>query len=100
LYAHFGYQGALEGFVSLKDMKDIHVNKLMPSGWHFIDNNKKSLLSAYEWEIHIDTNILNDSGRLKEYFVELVREIYWSLGYDNLKDEIMDAFLTQGGFSF
>lgn len=101
MYNHFGYQGVLEGFVSLKDVDDIYIRKLIPSGWHSWDNERKNFLPNFNWTIRLDTNILNDSEALKEYFVSLMHDIYWSFGYEEkIQDELIQAFLKESGFSF
>jgi hypothetical protein len=100
MYNHFGYQGVIAGSASLNDMKDVYTRILKPSGWHFFDDDNKSFLSSYAWDIQLDTNILNNKEQLREWFFSFVREVYWSFGYENVQDAIIDKFLEENRLSF
>ena len=100
LYNKFGYQGVLNGYISLNGMKDVYTSVLKPSGWHFFGEDKKSLFDDYQWDLLLDTNILKDQEHFKIYCYSLIKEIYWSLGYEEVNEKIIDAFLEQNGLSF
>ena len=99
-YNEFGYQGVLNGFMSLEGVKDVTFLQILPSNWNSYIPNTKGLLASYQWEIELDTRILNDSKLLKEYYLKIIRDLYWSLGYENLQDDLMEAFFKENGFTF
>lgn len=100
LYEKFGYQGTLDGHISLNGMKDVYTAVLKPSGWDFYGEDKKSLFNDYQWDLLLDTSILKDQEHFKVYCYSLIKEIYWSLGYDDVNEKIIDTFLEQNGLSF
>jgi hypothetical protein len=59
---------------------------------------QEPILSKYEWDLDLDTTLLNDPIIRQEYFIEKIREIYWSLGYENVKQEVIEKFLEQYGW--
>ena len=99
-YNQFGYQGVVKGLIALENVKDIYFVQIMPSGWNGYHDDTRGLLSKYDWEIDLDTRILNDPILLKEHYLKIIRDIYWSLGYENLQENLMEAFFRENGFIF
>ncbi len=100
LYEKFGYRGSLDGYISLRGMKDVYVSVLKPAGWDFHRDDKMSPFEEYRWELLLDTNILKNKEGFKSYCYSLIKEIYWSLGYEDVSEKIIDTFLEQNGLSF
>jgi hypothetical protein len=98
-YNKFGYQGAVDGFISVDKVKDCYVRQLMPNRL-FWSEDKENLLPNYKWSIELDTNVLNNKDELREYFISLLREIYWSFNFEHLAEDIVDEFLKDSGLSF
>jgi len=98
-YSLFGYQGTLIGLISLEGIKDVTVWRLnaqsrMETRWDI----KKGLQENYEWKLDLDTSLLNDPQALQEYFKNLEREIYWTLGYEDENEGILNNFLKENGW--
>lgn len=101
LYDSFGYWGVIDGEVSIDGMKNVYTRMITPSGYtHFDSDKRQSFLSYYKWGIQTDTSILSDSALAREWFISFVREMYWSFGYENISDEVIDKFLTEHGLIF
>ncbi len=101
LYNHFGYKGVLDGFISLEGMKGVHTRVIVPSGYnHWKSDDRESFLPNYEWNILLDTNMLNSKERLKEWFFRFVKEIYWGFGYEDVRDERINKFIEQNELAF
>jgi hypothetical protein len=98
----FGYQGGLKGFLSLENIDGAIIFPIVPNGFHFdpfyFEDMQEPILSKYEWDLDLDTTLLNDPIIRQEYFIEKIREIYWSLGYENVKQEVIEKFLEQYGW--
>jgi len=99
-YNKYSYNGVLIGEINLTGSDDGFVRKLKPSGRDFWEEDKECLLNEYRWEIKTDTNVLNSAEDSKKYFIDLLREIYWDLGFEDISEDIVDDFLKQSGLSF
>lgn len=99
-YNKYGYNGVLIGEIKMSGLKEVFVRQLTPAGRDFWDENKEGLLSDYKWDIRIDTNVLNNEAELKEYYINLFREIYWDFGFENIREDVVDDFLKSSGLSF
>jgi len=99
-YAQFGYQGVIKGYIALENVKDVYFVQIMPSGWDGYHEDTQGLLSRYDWEINLDTRVLNDPILLKEHYLKIIRDIYWSLGYEALQENLMEAFFKENNFTF
>ncbi len=99
-YNKYGYNGVLIGEVNLIGVDDGVVRKLKPAGRDFWEEDKECLLNGYSWEIKTDTNVLNNAEDSKKYFIDLLREIYWDLGFEDISEDIVDDFLKESGLSF
>lgn len=96
-YDYLGYQGSLRGFISIKNTKDVYVTEIIPSGYIQRDEDNESFISSYDWEIETDTSIIENAEQLNEYFISLLREIYWHFGCENVADKLIQDFLKQNG---
>ena len=93
-----GYQGGVIGRVSLKGSRKAIVQPIVPSRYTYFGDTKRSFLDAYDWEIDIDTALLENKLALQQYLIEKVKEFYWSLGYKPDKEEVYTAFLKDKGW--
>jgi hypothetical protein len=98
-YSHFYYQGTLRGFISVNNANDVFIKEIIPPGSIDWGEDKESFIPSYKWEILTDTNVLKSPEQLKDYYYSLVRDIYWHFGYENISDDVIDAFLKQNGLS-
>ena len=105
-YDKYGYQGVLLGNIEINGatdvLEDVLVRRMVPIGSDFWeeDKTKESLLSDYLWEIKIDTRILKEKDELRKYYEELLEEIYWDFGFEEIGDGVLDKFLEENGFTF
>jgi hypothetical protein len=100
-YRIFGYQGGLQGSLTLKGVKGALV---YPLEWDnrmrtFMHGVKRALMSDYSWELaDLDTLILFDEKTFQAYFIELAKRIEWDLGYDDTDDNLVKQFLKANGW--
>ena len=93
LYKHFGYQGGVVGYLLLRDVENVVINRIMPQGWHSFPSRGKCLLNKYRLDISTDTAIMNDPEALQVLFLELMRELYIGFNMAPPKNELFEAFL-------
>lgn len=98
-YQSFGYQGAVRMSLTLTGLKDVFLSEIRPDGFLFWDDEKEGLMHNYDWSFDFDTRDLNDSDRFKSFFYEVMREIYWYLGFKELPQNILEKFLEQNRLS-
>lgn len=98
-YRLFGYQGGLKGFLRLENIEGVIVYPVVPQGYRFdpwfIEDRKGPILSKYEWDLELDTALLHDPMSRQVFFIDKMKEIYWSLGYENVQEGILEKFLEQ-----
>ncbi len=93
-----GYQGGVVGKISLEGCRDAIVRTIVPSRYTYFGQTKKSFLDSYNWNIEVDTALLSNKLALQQYFLEKIKELYWSLGYKPDKDNVYKAFLKDHGW--
>lgn len=81
-YGHSGYQGVLRGAIKVTGVKGDTVLPVSTQG-SILDTRTQALLNEYEWLLELDTSILSDPKLLGDFFVEKMKEIYWSFGYND-----------------
>jgi hypothetical protein len=98
-YQLFGYQGGLKGFIRLENIDGATIYPVLPEGYHlnpfFFEDRRGPILSKYEWDLELDTALLHDPMSRQKFFLEKIREMYWSLGYENVQEGILEKFLEQ-----
>jgi len=101
-YKNCQYQGLLVGKVQLKKIGGAKMKRIVPNGWRsgpFWDTeNEIPLMDDYEWDLEVDTSLIDDSSALQTYFINFIKEIYWSFGYDDLDEKLMKGFLKDNGW--
>ena len=101
-YSLLGYQGSLIGYMELKDINGARLKRLVPNGYRgglFWENeNEIPLMNEYVWKIDIDTSLLKDGLALQSYFINFIKEIYWGLGYEDVDEKLLKAFLKDQGW--
>jgi hypothetical protein len=99
-YSKYNYQGVLVGNIHMSGLKSVPIRRIVPAGQDSWDEYGEGLLSEYNWKVKIDTNILNNGIELKKYYIDLLREIYWDFGFEDISEDTVDVFLKQSGISF
>ena len=97
-YSLCGYQGGITGKVSLRGSRKSIVQPIVPNRYNYFGSTKRSFLDAYNWELDIDTALLENKVAFQQYFIEKIKEFYWSLGYKPDKEEVYKAFLKDRGW--
>jgi hypothetical protein len=92
----FEYQGSIIGEISIDKIKDVLILPIPRSMWP--GEEKKSMFDKMSWKLSLDTNLLSDSDKLKEFVTEVVRDIHWSFGYKDLQRSIKSEDLVQKGY--
>ena len=96
-YKLFGYQGVLKGSINLYKTVEVTFHEITVGG-HFPRYISGGLLPNYHWELNLDTEILSNEDKFMEFFMSTLREIYWGLGYDDLNEPLVHAFLRENRF--
>lgn len=101
-YKIFPYQGSLTGFMRLENAQGIPILGLVPEGHmpnpFFYDNAKEAFLPKYEWEIDLETSSLHDPKSLQDFYINFIREAYWSFGYPDVQQGLIEAYLKGYGW--
>jgi len=101
-YQLIGYQGGLVGYLNLEGVAGVRVYRIVPEGWtrhpFFEENTERCLLDKYKWGLELDTSLLNNNKELQSFYIKKIKEIYWGLGYEDVKDDLIRAFLKQSGW--
>lgn len=96
-YTNYPYQGSLVGSIMLEGIDGAKLKRIVPNNYRpglFWDREKETpIMDRYEWQIEIDTSTLSDDSSFQNYFIKLIQEIYWSLGYENPGEDLLKAFL-------
>lgn len=101
-YKLFNYQGAINGFVELDGINGAQLKRITPTGytgghfWHL--EEEVPLKNKYVWKVEIETSLLHDDQSLQDHIISFIKEIYWSLGYEDVSDDLLKAFLKQNGW--
>lgn len=101
-YTLFNYQGAIYGYVELDGINGAQLKRIVPNGyrgglfWH--EDEEVPLKNKYIWRVEIETALLYDDLALQGYIINFIKEIYWSLGYEDVSDDLLKAFLKQNGW--
>lgn len=101
-YSKFNYQGAIYGYVELDGINGAQLKRIVPNGyrggmfWH--EDEEVPLKNKYLWKVEIETSLLHDDQSLQDHIMSFIKEIYWSLGYEDVSDDLLKAFLKQNGW--
>ena len=98
LYRLFGYQGSLIGKLALADVEGVTARPIVPTGRMYLGDPRRCLKPEYEWDLELDTSALNNDKNFQSFWTEKVKEVYWSLGYEAVSDDLLKAFLKQEGW--
>lgn len=100
-YSLAKYQGSLIGSVKLENIDGAKLIRIVPNGWRggaFWDHEKEvPVMNEYEWPLDVSTSTIQDRATLQSYFFNFVREMYWSLGYEDVSEDLLKAFLKDVG---
>jgi hypothetical protein len=94
-YRLFGYQGSLNGKISLNNLENSSFMQIFNNGYLYFDEYKESFLPAYSWILELDVKTLNDQEAFLKYYLSLLRKIYWDLGFKTMDDSVISKFLEQ-----
>ncbi|NMC58868.1 MAG: hypothetical protein GYA51_05710, partial [Candidatus Methanofastidiosa archaeon] len=98
-YEFIGYQGTVIGSLNINDVEDVMVIPIIPRGWSDYGDRNSCLLSRYDWEIDLETSIINDDQMLKNFVVSFLNQMYISFNYSPPQPKLFDAFFKEIGVS-
>lgn len=93
-YKMCGYQGGLVGSLSVEGTEGISLNPEM-SRSSFLIHEVTGLMPRYEIPLELDTSIINDNKSLQEFFVQKVKEFYWTVGYGDIQEKLIENLLQK-----
>lgn len=98
-YNIFNYQGGLVGNIALENVEGVKMIKPASRSGNniFPVDYIPSLYDHYRWGIQLDTTTLNDKVKLRTYLLEIIEEIYWSVGYGDFNSTQMGRYLDEIG---
>lgn len=88
----FGYQGSLIGELKILGILGHKVYPIIESMFGGINT---SVFEYKSWSINIDTRMLYDDQKLKDYVTDASRDIHWSFGYKDIQKNINVEVLTE-----
>jgi hypothetical protein len=95
-YELFKYHGVLEGSVSILGIESFRIYGITPSGWHsFGDSKAEGMMKSYLWPFEIETSELSDDRSFQTFYVNFMKEIYWSFGLSHPSTELLEAFFRE-----
>ena len=101
LYAEFGYQGLVRGSLGMANARGRTVQIIplaqRPYDSTFPGDRPVTIDDEYAWPIEADTHQLNDDDWLNRCFKDQMREIYWDLGYNDVRADVLDSFISRLG---
>lgn len=92
-YKISGFSGSVVARVSVDNVRGIRVKPEIGSGFFSYYENNEGLLNSYLINFDLDTNILFDKMKLQNFFINAMKEIYWSFGYDYINETTIKAYL-------
>jgi hypothetical protein len=95
IFEKLGYQGSLVGYIEVQGLQGYKVHAIVQS--MFGDVNI-SVFDHRSWPINLNTRILANEQELKEFVVDISRDIHWSFGYKDLQKSINVAYLEQKNY--
>ncbi len=100
LYNLVGYQGLIKGKVLL-EIKNHNVSFFRNISYGNLDfrNDREALLPEYKWEIYLDTRILNDNNEIFKNYFEILKDVYWSVGYKEISEAGIKEFMTRNNMN-
>jgi hypothetical protein len=96
-YKICGYQGGLVGNLSIEGTEGISLNPEMTQSFfpmHHIDG----LLPKYTIPLELDTSEITSDRLLQEFFIQKVKELYWSVGYGDINENMIKELLRGHGW--
>ncbi len=95
-YILFKYQGVLLGNISIDGIEGFRVHQIMPSGWHdYRDRNIEGMLNNYNWPFEIEMREMEDEKSFQQFYIDIIKEIYWSLGMEYSSIDLLRAFFKE-----
>lgn len=92
-YRTMNYEGGIVGYIRLDGAKEAIIEQILQENYFCKSDDKNALLDTYKWRLELDTTVLNNDGALQDYFIEKIKEIYWSFGYQPDDDKLYKDFL-------
>jgi hypothetical protein len=99
-YKFISYQGTMIGSLNINDVEDVMIEPIILSGrFNYYGDRNLCLLSRYEWEIDIETSIINDDQMLNKFVIGFLDQLYISFNYSPPPPKLYDAFFKEIGIS-
>jgi len=85
------YQGGLEGYVEIKGTEDI---KLVGVQQQMFFRDLRGMMPEYKLDFSdLDTTKLADPVSFQEFYIDFVKELFWSIGYQDFQIDVIKRFL-------
>jgi len=91
-YRKVRFHGNLCGELSLTNIANTSVHRIGSDSVR--DDPKTPLLGSYKWPFILDTAILSDPNRFTDFLLILLKDVYWSLGYQAFNPDAIRKHLN------
>ncbi len=98
-YKIIGYQGTIIGSLNIDNVEDVVVEPIIPLNYSYYGDRNTCLLSRYEWEIDLETSVINDDQMLNKFVIGFLDQLYISFNYSPPQPKLYDAFFKEIGVS-
>ncbi|GEM_PF-6859553 len=82
--------------MSVKGLNDVIINPIV--GRITSSNGRISIFPNHSWDIKIDTQILANEDKIKEYVTEITKLVHWSFGYKDFQNQLSKDYLSEKGY--
>lgn len=91
------FSGVVVGYIQIDNVEGVEVKQAMTSSVFGFDDDITALQNKYYFDIELDTNTLYDMHKFQDYFIELIKKIFWSFGY-KISDGFVKSYLKMQGW--
>lgn len=90
-YQMVGYNGGLEGYVEVQGTEDV---RLMSFQSQMFFNEIRALMPSYRLDFSdLDTAKISDPIEFQKLYINFVKDLFWSFGYQDLHEDIIKNYL-------
>ena len=76
------YQGGLVGLVHISGIQGV---KALPAIRSLFNDERVSIFDEKSWPFEIDTKVISDESALRQFVIDLSRDIHWSFQYKDIQ---------------
>ncbi len=94
-YKKLNYHGVVTGGIKVSNTAGTNPVKIGFNGFWDDKEDIKSSLSLLEWDLELDTTVLNNDESLKQFIHDKTKDISWSFGIKGVNDKQLEDFFSK-----